>query len=66
MNKLVMLRISVILEATTSIFQDKRIVVTQMAKHNSKKFSSIRLSKLSNKCKNEPSLEKYDHKYVSI
>ena len=37
-----------------------------MAKHNSIKFGSIRLSKLSNKCENEPSFEKNEHKYVSI
>ena len=37
-----------------------------MARHNSIKFGSIRLSKLSNKCENEPSFEKNEHKYVSI
>ena len=34
-----------------------------MAKHNPIKFGSIRLS---NKCENEPSFEKNEHKYVSI
>ena len=37
-----------------------------MAKHNPIKFDSIRLSKLSNKCENEPSFEKNEHKYVLI
>ena len=37
-----------------------------MAKHNSIKFGSVRLSKLSNKCENEPSFEKNKHEYVSI
>ena len=37
-----------------------------MAKHNSIKFGLVRLSKLSNKCENEPSFEKNEHKYVSI
>jgi len=38
-----------------------------MAEHNSIKFGSLRLSKLSNKCENEPSFEKKDeHKFVSI
>ena len=37
-----------------------------MAKHNPIKFDLIRLSKLSNKCENEPSFEKNDHKYVLI
>ena len=37
-----------------------------MAKHNPIKFDSIRLSKLSNKCENETSFEKNEHKYVLI
>ena len=37
-----------------------------MAKHNPIKFNSIRLSKLSNKCENEPSFEKNEHEYFSI
>ena len=37
-----------------------------MAKHNPINFGSIRLSKLSNKRKNEPLFEKNEHKYVSI
>ena len=37
-----------------------------MAKHNSIKFGSVRLSKLSNKCENELSFEKHEHEYVSI
>ena len=35
-----------------------------MAKHSPVKFGSIRLSKLSNKCENEPSFQKNVHKYV--
>ena len=37
-----------------------------MAKNNPIKFDSIQLSKLSNKCENEPSFEKNEHKYVLI
>ena len=37
-----------------------------MAKHNSIKFGSIRLSKLSNKCENEPSFDKNEHKSERI
>ena len=43
-----------------------RTKVIRMAKHNPIKFGSIRLSKLSNKCKNEPSFDKNEHEYFSI
>ena len=37
-----------------------------MAKHNPIKFDTIWLSKLLNKCENEPLFEKKEHEYISI